>query len=177
MGLLNQPLQQNTPPQSSQEEPASPEEQREYDNVVNTALAFIFDKDSNKRIIQMMHGSEDPVQTVANLAVSVGGVYEKRNGKISDEVAGDAAAEVIEVLFDLGEKAGAWESREEDLEMALYKVYELWGESHQGEIQAASSEMAEQFQQIPEERVNQAMGQFARRDPVAEGVDQAVRSY
>ena len=173
MGLLNQSQPTNPP----QEEPASPEEQREYDNVVNTALTFIFDKDSNERIVQMMRGSDDPIQTVANLAVSVGDVYEKRNGKISDEVAGDAAAEVIEVLFDLGEKAGAWESREEDMEMALYKVYELWGESHQGELQTASSEMAEQFQQIPEERVNQAMGQFARREPVAVGVEQAVRSY
>lgn len=172
MGLLNEPAgqDQNT-------EMASQEEQKEYDEVVHTALAFMFDKDSNAKIVEMMRNSDDPSQVVANLTVSVGEAYESRNGKISDEVAPDAAEEIIEVLFDLGEKAGAWETTDDDLENALYRVYEMWGESHQGDIQANSQEMTQQFQSLPQEVFDQAMGHFARKNPMAQGVQDATGAY
>ncbi len=172
MGLLNHPQQA-----SEQTEPASPEEQKEYDDVVNTATAFIFDKESNDKIVKMMQEAEDPATVVANLTASVGEAYENRNGAISDEVVQDAAAEVIEILFDLGEKAGAWETTEELMETALFKVYEMWGESHEEDIKAASSEMAQQFQSISPETVNQAMNQLTRKNPVAEGVQSATGAY
>lgn len=172
MGLLNQ-TQQGL----EQTEPASPEEQREYEDVVNTATAFIFDKKSNDKIVKMMQESEDPATVVANLTVSVGEAYETRKGKISDEVIQDAAVEVIEILFDLGEKAGAWETTEELMETALFKVYEMWGESHEEDVKASANEMAQQFQSIPPEVVSQAMNQITRKNPVAEGVQNATGAY
>lgn len=169
MGLLNEA--------TGNTEPASPEEQREYDDVVNTATAFLFDKESNAKIVQMMRDSDDPATVVANLTVSVGEAYENRNGSISDEVVQDAAIEVIEILFDLGERAGAWETTDENMEMALYKVYEMWGESHAEEMKASSGEMAKQFQSIPQEVIDQAAGHIARRDPISEGVQNAAGAY
>jgi len=170
MGLLNQP-------QAEQTEPASPEEQKEYDDIVNTATAFIFDKESNDQIVKMMEESDDPATVVANLTISVGEAYETRNGKISDEVIQDAAVEVIEILFDLGERAGAWETTEELMETALFKVYEMWGESHEEDMKASSSEMAQQFQSIPQGTIDQAMGQLTRKNPMAEGVQNATGAY
>lgn len=169
MGLLNEATERT--------EPASPEEQKEYDDVVNTATAFVFDKESNDQIVKMMREAEDPATAVANLTISVGEAYENRSGKISDEVIQDAAVEIIEILFDLGEKAGAWETTDEDMEMALYKVYEMWGETHEEDMKRESGEMAKQFQSIPQETVNQAMSHINRKTPIAEGVQNATGAY
>ncbi|MBT4079658.1 MAG: hypothetical protein HOL17_06275 [Gammaproteobacteria bacterium] len=178
MGLLDGMKTESAAPAENAGDQASPEEQEKFDDVVHTAMALLFEEKSSKKVLQALKSAKDPVQTVASIAVGLGEAYEKRKGDIPDEVAGPVAAEVVEMIYDYGEKAGVLEATEEDMENTLYKVYEIWGGEHQQGIDRERNAIQAGFNQIPDDVVSQAVSHIANRPAsITSGVQQAARAY
>jgi hypothetical protein len=92
----------------------SPEEQKQYDNVVVAALSFLYSNGATKMVVQKLRDESKPPGTIqkaightcAMVLLSVKGSIEKAGGQVSKDVIFSAGQEVIAELMTIAASAG-----------------------------------------------------------------------
>ena len=134
------------------QEQASPEEQRLYDDFVNTALSIIYPKGEqqgtvNPSVVTTLRGEIDPqvmamfemaeppltqspidllaVSTV-QLTLVVEDKAEASGQQLPDDVVMHGGVEILEALVEVAEAAGVHDYSEEDIENATYRAMDLY---------------------------------------------------
>jgi hypothetical protein len=108
----------------------SPEEQKQYDNVVVAALSFIYSNGATKMVVQKLTDESKPPgsiqkaigHTTAMILLSVNGSIEKRGGQVSKDVIFAAGQEVIAELLTIAENAGL--GKADDMELVKNSMFE-----------------------------------------------------
>lgn len=155
-------------------EPATPEEQALYKQVVENAVEVIYPKGDDMlapKLIEALQAGENPVMNLALAAVSVvRGLKESARAAgqdIPDEILYYAGSEVIEVIAEAAEAAKIAEYSEEDLERALFIAADIYREqaAAAGEIDEdeAKAEFAELQQADAEGRLDDYLPGAAKR--------------
>ena len=146
----------------------SPEEQAQYDRFVDNAFSAIYDDKSLPQIIESLRGDGNPVDGLANTAVSVvvrvQDSAEKAGQEISPDVVFHAGTEILEDLAGLAEKAGVHEFTTEEIEGAAFQAMDLYREMKGRDGGAGRPQIVEDFNQIV------ALDQAGRLDEVAPGL-------
>lgn len=146
----------------------TPEEQQLYDTFVDNAFSAIYDDKSLPRIIESLAGDGNPVDGLANTAVSVVARVEdsaeKAGQVIPPDVVFSAGVEIIENLADLAEKAGVHVFTPEELEGATFQAMDLYREMKGRDGGAARPQIVDDFNKIVE------LDQAGRLDEVAPGL-------
>jgi hypothetical protein len=178
-GLLSQ--QQAAPPaatpgvaatapgQTGDEQPnVTPEEQAIYDQFVDNALSAIYDDKSLPQIIESLKGDGNPVDGLANTAVTVvirvQDSAEQAGQNMPPDVVFHAGSEILEDLAGLAEKAGIHQFTPEELEGAMFQAMDIYREMKGRDGGAERPQIVEDFNQIA------ALDQAGKLDEVAPGL-------
>jgi len=119
---------------SSSEEPnVTPEEQAQYDKFVDNGLKVIFSPKSFEAIKQRFKaGIDDPAGSLAEIVFSVviklQSSSEESGQQVTPDILLHGGAELLENLADAFEQAGIYTFRPEEIEQALYKAMDLYGD-------------------------------------------------
>ncbi len=120
------------PPVGEEQTNVSPEEQAQYDQFVDQALSAIYDEKSLPGVIESLKGNGNPVDGLANTAVSivtrVQDSAEKAGQALSVDVLFMGGAEILEDLAGLSEKVGIHTFTPEEVEGALFQAMDLYRE-------------------------------------------------
>jgi hypothetical protein len=125
---------------------ATPEEQEQYERVVLAASEVLYNEKTSGPILQMLQeGADDPAQAIGQVAVMVlAQLDDKSNGTIPEMVIVPAAAEIVELVAELGQAQGLFQVDEAILNRAgqvmMIGVGEQYGIDPQ-EIQALMESM------------------------------------
>lgn len=154
---------------AGEEQPnVSPEEQAKYDAFVDNALSAIYDDKSLPQIIESLKGDGNPVDGLANTAVSVvvrvEDSAEKAGQALSPDVVFNAGVEVIENLADLAEKAGVHEFTQEEIEGATFQAMDIYREMKGRDGGADRPQIVEDFNRVV------SLDQAGKLDEVAPGL-------
>jgi hypothetical protein len=111
------------PAAEPQGEPASPEEQAIYNRVVGMAMLAVYDDKMVKKLAEMLTSAPDPVPAIgeiaANIAMRIYTFAKEEGTDIPGDVMLHAGKEIVEVIGELSEAAGAAVD-EQQLEMAYF---------------------------------------------------------
>ena len=154
---------------SGEEQPnVTPDEQRLYDSFVDNAFSAIYDDKSLPQVIESLKGDGNPVDGLANTAVSivvrVQDSAEQAGQAIPPDVVFNAGVEILENLADLAGKAGVHEFTAEEIEGAMFQAMDIYRETKGRDGGAGRPEIVEDFNQIV------ALDQAGRLDEVAPGL-------
>ena len=172
-GPIAQPIagagQAVSAPTGGDEQPnVTPEEQQTYDQFVDNAFSAIYDDKSLPRIIESLAGDGNPVDGLANTAVSIVvrvlDSAEQAGQAIPPDVVFGAGVEIIENLADLAGKAGVHEFTEQEIEGATFQAMDLYREMKGRDGGAARPQIVQDFNNIVE------LDQAGRLDEVAPGL-------
>lgn len=133
------------------EEQATPEEQAQYEQIIDNGLKLIYDKQSMPGVVEALGGDGDPIDGLATVAAGVLGQLERsatEAGKPLDPVVlYHAGIALLEDLADLAGRAGVHTYTEEEAGQALERMGEVWQAEH-GQ-QQAGQQQAGQGQAMP----------------------------
>lgn len=119
-------------------EQASPEEQAQYEQVMNNAYELIFDEKTMPGVLESLAGDGDPklglATTAASIVTHLKQSAEQGGQPLSEDVVYHAGVAILEDLADLAGKAGIHEFTEEEAEGALYQAMDVYRELNAGEI-------------------------------------------
>lgn len=153
---------------SEEQSNVSPEEQRQYDQFIDNALSAIYDDKSLPQIIESLKGDGNPVDGLANTAVTVvvrvEDSAEKAGQELSPDVVFAAGTEILEDLAELAGKAGVHDFTQEELEGATFQAMDLYREMKGRDGGAGRPQIVEDFNQIV------ALDQAGKLDEVAPGL-------
>ena len=123
-----------------QGEPASPEEQQQYERFVDNALQLIYSDQTLPNVLKRLQGlgegqnGTDPIEGLAQTAVMiVGGLQEsaaKDQVQLTPDVLFHGGVAIIEDLAELASKAKIHDYDEKEIEGALYRAMDLYREQH-----------------------------------------------
>ncbi|KKM20874.1 hypothetical protein LCGC14_1641120 [marine sediment metagenome] len=159
-----------TPQQGGGEEQpnVSPEEQAQYDQFVDNAFSVIYDDKSLPQIIESLKGDGNPVDGLANTAVTVvvrvQDSAEKAGQALPPDVVFHAGTEILEDLAELAAKAGVHEFTPEEVEGAAFQAMDIYREMKGRDGGAERPQIVEDFNQIV------ALDQAGKIDEVAPGL-------
>jgi hypothetical protein len=175
--MQNSGLIQSAQPTVASGESASAEEQSMYDAVVNAGMAMLYNKKMTDRIVAMLQQSSDIPTTVAQIVNMIGEAVQLRlkAKPIPEEVLFHAASELVDLVLELAERSGVVVD-EQGAEMAFYKTLELWSEANPKAIQEGMNDLRSDFEQLPPEAIRDVEMRFARKTPVAEGIQNTMRA-
>lgn len=174
-GPTAQPLAGSAPAVSAQaggeEQPnVTPDEQRVYDQFVDNAFSAIYDDKSLPQVIESLAGDGNPVDGLANTAVSivvrVQDSAEQAGQAIPPDVVFNAGVEILENLADLAGKAGVHEFTAQEIEGATFQAMDIYREMKGRDGGAGRPQIVEDFNQIV------ALDQAGRLDEVAPGLSE-----
>ena len=154
---------------NGEEQPnVSPEEQKIYDAFVDNALAVIYDEKSLPQIIESLKGDGNPVDGLANTAVTVvvrvQDSAEQAGQELPPDVVFHAGSEILQDLAQLAEKAGIHQFSPEEIEGAAFQAMDLYREAKGRDGGAARPQIVEDFNQIV------ALDQAGKLDELAPGL-------
>jgi hypothetical protein len=116
------------------EEQATPEEQAQYERIIDNGLKLIYDKATMPGVIEALAGDGDPIDGLATVAAGVLGQLERsaaEAGKPLDpEVLYNAGIALLEDLADLAGRAGVHTFTEDEAGQALQRMGEVWQAEH-----------------------------------------------
>lgn len=140
----------------------SPEEQSVYTAIVINAMKVIYG-DQSQQIVDVLKKAGSPAEGVAQAANSLGDkIYKsaKKQGKeIPDDIMMAAAEEIVQMLFELGEKGGIFKAATDDEKFsAMTRLLQLWDESHPGMLDRES--MQKSMAGIDNAALNDIMGRM-----------------
>lgn len=179
-GLLTQ-QQAPTPPAQplagaeaqagGEEQPnVTPDEQKMYDQFVDNAFSAIYDDKSLPQVIESLKGDGNPMDGLANTAVSivvrVQDSAEQAGQAIPPDVVFNAGVEILENLADLAGKAGVHEFTAQEIEGAMFQAMDIYRETKGRDGGAGRPQIVEDFNQIV------ALDQAGRLDEVAPGLSE-----
>jgi hypothetical protein len=114
---------------------ATPEEQAAYEQVVNNATRVIGGENGtepNKQILEMLGGTDNPVQNLASTAVAVVVSVEvsaQQSGfDIPDDALMAAGEDIVGMLADMAEAAGVHDYAQEEVDGAYYMALDMYRE-------------------------------------------------
>ena len=129
-------------------------EQQIYDEFVDNAFSVIYDDKSLPQIIESLKGDGDPVEGLANTAVSViarvQDSAEQAGQPLPPDVVFNAGVEILENLADLAEKAGVHEFTPQELEGGTFRAMDIYREMKGRDGGADRPEIVADFNQIVE---------------------------
>lgn len=103
-------------PYEGEDQPATEEEQAQYDLVVARAVKFIHGE-GRENTLKMMAAGAKPAEGVGTAAANIVKMIEQSAGKsgkaFADGVLFHAGAEIVEELMEFGEQAGVFEFRDD----------------------------------------------------------------
>lgn len=133
-GMIADKMKQDIPREEASN--VSPEEQSLYSSIVSNAMKIIYgEKMAN--IVTMLKNAPNPSEGVAQATNMIGDILyaaaQKQGQDLPDDVLNAASEEINDLLFELGEKSGAFkEVTEDDRFKAQVRTYELWDKAHPG---------------------------------------------
>lgn len=145
------------------EQPATPEEQEQYERVVLAAGEVLYGQTSDSILEFMQAEAENPPVAIARAAhLILTQLDEKSGGTIPETVILPAAMEIAELCGELAASAGLFEVNEDVLQAAGQNAVYLIGDEYGVEPE----EMAEFLASLPEDEVmavGQQQAQIAQR--------------
>lgn len=111
-GLLEQP-------EGQEQGNVTPEEQQQYDDIVNTARVIIYDKGFSTSFLKQMNDAKDKPDVWANNVVAV---CKRVNDQLQPEgyiLFSAATEEILPMMGDLADQAGIYTPTEDETERAL----------------------------------------------------------
>lgn len=155
--MRQKPMDEMPGPQTArpqQGEPASPEEQEQYNLFVGNAVKAIFDERVMPTLLDQMTGGGDPVDGLANALVMVVMHLEssmKQNGiEMPDDVKLHGGLEILENLVELAAEGGVHEYTPAEAEGAFYKALDLHRENRMQSGDIDDQKMTQAFAEILE---------------------------
>lgn len=128
---------------------ASPEEQAQYDQFVGNAFKLMYDRALLPKTMESLKGAGDPKEGLAATAVMIGKRVldsARENGvEIDGAIQMQGGAEIIEHLAEIQREAGIADLSEEEIEGALYRALELYGETAKAEGTLDTEVFAQDF--------------------------------
>jgi hypothetical protein len=169
---------------SSEQPNVSPEEQKQYDEVVTAALSLVYDPQgfptTVKKLVDMGDRPAFAIgHTAAMLLKSVNESVKKSGAEISDDILFAAAQEIVSDLTDIAVGAGVISKEQGDSigEEAFYEGMKVWGQYMQdsGQItpekqQEARNALKEAGQPDPEAMRQQQPQQAPAQPAPADGI-------
>lgn len=140
MGLGGQPAQQMPAEMENADgmdfagggEPATPEEQKQYNDFVNNAQVLAYDEKTQGVVLDAIMGMGDPVMGLANTAATIVLQVEQSaesNGvELAEGVVYNAGAEIVEDLASFVKEAGAHDFTEQEVEAAWFRGIDIYRE-------------------------------------------------
>ncbi|WP_147307874.1 hypothetical protein [Fulvimarina endophytica] len=113
---------------TSEEQPASPEEQALYEKFVSKAFLMVYDKKFIPKVLEMLAGGDDPLEglavTASMVIARVMKAAKDAGQKLPGDVAFAGAKEIFEDLAELSRRAGIKDySQDRDaLEGAMFRT-------------------------------------------------------
>tara|TARA_Y100000310_G_scaffold258548_1_gene266993 strand:- start:219 stop:713 length:495 start_codon:yes stop_codon:yes gene_type:complete len=155
---------------------ASPEEQAQYETVVDNALKAIYSEKGLPQILDRIKKSVeagDPQEGIAAVAAMVVMRIEesaKQAGKpIADDVLFHAGVEIVEDLADLASENQIHDFSQEEIDGALYRSLDLYRETKGKKGQIDQGAADQQFTQLLEASKAGGLDQFAPGGPQQKG--------
>lgn len=149
-------------------EPATEEEQMDYDLLVIRARKMMFG-DGREDILTMLGSSETPAQgigKVGSMLVKSLRQSAKQGGRdITDEVAINAAAEIGKDLSDLAKSAGVYKYDSDKDELEELEDAMLWGVKYYGDGMIANGEITPEMQAQAAQVVKEQNTMEVERNP------------
>lgn len=191
-GLLDQrpqraPAQQGAPlPDEGEEvgEGVTEDEQRSYNEFVTNGMTLIYDEKAMPGLLEAMGGDGNPVEGLANAAVTIVTRLDDSARQAGQEISGDVkmhgAVELIEQLAELAQEGGVHEYSEEEMESALYMAMDIYRDAAKAKGTLPTEELKQDFgalmaadQQGALDQMVPGLSEFARqRAPKAGGPPQ-----
>jgi hypothetical protein len=125
-------------PQAGATGQASPEEQEQLDRFVHRAYEVMYKPETMQPLLQAMAGGDDPVDGLAEAAVSVvsrvNDAAEKAGAEIGIDVVMEAGREIIQELADLSTSAGIYDFHQDQdgLDGAFFRAIDMYRSEMQG---------------------------------------------
>ena len=154
---------------SGEEQPNVTEaEQQIYDTFVDNAFSAIYDEKSLPQIKESLKGAGDPVEGLANTAVSVitrvQDSAEQAGQTLPPDVVFHAGVEILENLADFASKSGIHDYTPEEIEGGTYRAMDIYRENKGRDGGADRPQIVSDFNQIVE------LDKAGRMDEVAPGL-------
>lgn len=138
-------------------EPATPEEQQSYDQVVMAASQVLYSDQTNPRVLKMLEaGADNPAQAIADVATMViVQLDEQSGGTIPEVVIIPAAAEIAELVAELAQKRGIFEVNDQ----VMGQAGQLLLLSVADQYDVSEEELAELVQSVDPAQAEQIVAQ------------------
>lgn len=175
-------------PQMGATQQASPEEQKQYEQIVGSAFNMIYDKKMLPQITKILEGGGDPKAGLARAAslvmVKIYSSAKRAGQEFSGEVMFHAGKEVFEDLAELSKEAGIYDYSEnpDDLEGAYFLTLDQFRldmqEAGMLDTEAAKQDFAALQQMDAGGDLEQTLLRLSEDDekPASPGMDQAPPS-
>jgi hypothetical protein len=162
------------PDQAAGGEPASPEEQAQYEQFVNNAYELIYDEQAIGKVLEGLQGDGNPQDglafTAANIVAHLEASAEQSGAPLAEGVVFNAGVEILEDLANLAGHAGIHDFSEEEVEGALYKALDVYRE-----VKGAMGGGVDQEGAAAELEMLMAADQEGRLGQAVPGMDEAVQ--
>jgi hypothetical protein len=160
--------------QPEEESNVSPEDQRAYDTFVTNGMKLMYSEKAMPTLVQAIQGGGNPVEGLANAALTVVTQLEqsaKQKGKeISPDVKYHGSEELLAQMAELAEAAGVHEFSEEELEQAFFLALDMYrvakqeaGELDEGALKQDMQMLQQADQQGQLDQVVPGASQYAQQ--------------
>lgn len=174
--MMPQSMAENAEDESN----VAPEEQAQYDTFVKNGMRLIYNEQGLPKMVETLAGDGDPVEGLANALVTVVSRLEDSAKQSGVELSPDAkfhgAAELLEQMAELSEKAGIHQFTEQEMESALYTAFDQYRQLKQQQgtldvegLKQDAAELAAADQAGTTEEMLPGISEFAARGQQAAG--------
>lgn len=133
---------QEAPAEQGGDQPTQ-QEQDSYDRVVLASMRVLYSDQTHQQVMGMLKSGGQPDEAIANtVSMILLELDKKSGGKIPQEVILPAAAELVQLVAELGDKAGVFKTDERTLALAMQRTIAVVGEKYgidQADVQALLS--------------------------------------
>ena len=136
-------------------EAVSPESQQNYEKFVLAGMKILYSEQTHQGIVNMLK-QDEPADAMANVVTTiVTQLDQKSGGRIPEEVILPGAAELLELVAELGQKTGTFQADERTLGLAMQKT--VMNLAEQYGVEPADVQALLQF--LPKDQVQQMVQQ------------------
>jgi type III secretion system FlhB-like substrate exporter len=165
-------------PEGEESSNVSPEEQAQYTQFVENAMAMMYDDKMMPTLIQQLKTGDKPAEALGNAVATIVMRLEDSAKDKGIDLSGDVmfhgATEILEQLVELAEAAGV-EVSEEDMESALYIGLDTYRSTRQQQGRLPTDEISQDMQELlqaeQEGTIDQMLpgiSEYAQRAPKGE---------
>ena len=173
---------QEAPVEQGGDQPTQ-QEQDHYDRVVLASMKILYSDQTHQGVMNMLKSGGQPDEAIANtVSMILLELDKKSGGKIPQEVILPAAAELVQLAAELGDKAGVFKTDERTMALAMQRTIAKVGEKYgidPADVQALLSSIPkEEVQSIVQKQQGyqqnspaQAAGQAPATPPAQPGAE------